>query len=223
MAPNGRTIEDASISRPLGQLMIAAKNQYNIENFVETGTNLGETAEWASDCFESVVTIEFSDNIYAKATARRGDIDNIEFVKGKSQNKLKEIVSELNTRSIFYLDAHTGGCWASEEKSDVISDTNTNPCPILDEIAAIGEADRQHFIFIDDAGAFLTPPRVDYERHNNDWASVDIGIQELVAQIEDIDEDYYITSWEESILAVPPDATEFIKNTISAIRKSGTN
>lgn len=223
MDQHSESIDDASIPRPLAQIMIAIKDQYNIGYFIETGTNLGKTAEWASENFELVKTIEFSDNIYNKATNRRGSIENIDFIKGKSQNELKNIVPELNSRSIFYLDAHTGGCWASEEETDVILDTNIDPCPIIDEITAIGSGDNNHFIFIDDAPAFLTPPKLDHERHNNDWAGIDIGIQDLIDVIEEIDPGYYVTSWEESILAVPPYATEFVKTNISQIRDGPPN
>jgi predicted O-methyltransferase YrrM len=40
------------------ELAIALKDAYNLQSFIETGTNCGATALWAAEYFPKVITIE---------------------------------------------------------------------------------------------------------------------------------------------------------------------
>jgi hypothetical protein len=131
------------------EIIIQLKEVYNIPIFVETGTYYGETAYWASKVFEKVITIEYSSKIYKTVTEKYGGIKNIEFMFGDSRSMLVDIADKLDTSAIFWLDAHwSGGATYGE----------IDQCPLIKEIEIINNTGGEHFIFIDDARGFLSPP-----------------------------------------------------------------
>jgi hypothetical protein len=97
---------------------------YQIPNFVESGTFLGDTAYWASKIFERAFTIEFSEPIYRRATEKYGYVKNISFLYGHTRERLKEVVTQLSAPAIFWLDAHWSGGQTYGESDE---------CPVLDE------------------------------------------------------------------------------------------
>ena len=134
---------------PPTEIIVQLKEYAKIANFIETGTYLGNTALWASKIFDRVVTIEYSAEMHQKATQKYGHLKNIEFLYGDSRKKLKEVVSQLTEPSIFWLDAH----WSGGETYG-----KGDECPIIDEIKIINSSPYEHFILIDDARLFLSPP-----------------------------------------------------------------
>lgn len=180
------------------RLKLELKDLDSISYFVETGTNVGQTAEWASIYFENVTTIEFEEQIYEQAIARRGDIDNIDFRCGNSKNELKSVLDRLKERAIIYLDAHR---WEKWEKSLDAADKDTTEkplCPLSDELAVICADDLNHIIFIDDSRFFTNP---EYTYFYESWPS----IQEIIHTVESADRDYYVMIYEDEIVAIPPD------------------
>ncbi|MEG4998382.1 FkbM family methyltransferase [Microcoleus sp. B4-D4] len=131
------------------EIISQLKEAYGINNFIETGTYQGHTAYWASQVFEQVFTIEYSQDLYQKVTEKYGHITNIEFLYGDSRNLIDNTVSQLESLSLFWLDAH----WSGGQTYGEIDE-----CPLLAEIAIINRSDCEHFIFIDDARLFLSPP-----------------------------------------------------------------
>jgi len=130
-------------------LVVFLKGNYNINNFVETGTYLGDTALWASENFENAFTIEKSEIMFGKATNKHKN-SKVNFIFGDTREKLQEVISKLKGGTIFWLDAHWSG-----------SDTygQNDECPIVDEIKIINShSNSDFFIMIDDARLFLTPP-----------------------------------------------------------------
>lgn len=61
---------------PPTEVITKLQEAYNISDFVETVTYYGDTAYWASQVFERVLTIEYSENIYKKVTKRYSNIEN---------------------------------------------------------------------------------------------------------------------------------------------------
>ncbi|WP_377475544.1 MAG: FkbM family methyltransferase [Microcoleus anatoxicus] len=134
---------------PPTEIIYKLKEVYGLNNFIETGTYQGYTAYWASQVFKQVFTIEYSPDIYQKVTEKYGHIKNIDFLYGDSRNLLQNTVSQLESPSLFWFDAHWSGGLTYGESDE---------CPLLAEIEIINRSDCEHFIFIDDARLFLSPP-----------------------------------------------------------------
>jgi hypothetical protein len=177
--------------------MMRVREAFSVDLFVETGTLHGGTAAWASGPFRTVVTIELGDHLYERTIDRYGDIDNIEFIHGSSQEMLPGVVEQLDGSAVYWLDAHYSGGETAGENYE---------CPLLDELSAIGDADGEQFLFIDDARDFLSPPPRPHDP--NDWPTID----EVILTIRDeLGTEYYIVVGEDVIVAVPPAAANLVK------------
>lgn len=130
-------------------LVLALAREGRIGTFVETGTFLGGTAVWASRFFERVYTIENARDLYDRAVATYGHVENVRFLFGRTVERLPEVVSELDAPAVFWLDAHWSGgeTYGAEEE-----------CPLLEEIGAVNASPHEHVILIDDARLFTSPP-----------------------------------------------------------------
>ena len=180
------------------ELMSRVGETFSVEWFVETGTFHGETTRWASETFPRVVTIELSDDLYERTAERYGSIPNIEFVHGSSESELPKVVDRLDGPTVFWLDAHYSG---GETAGD------TYECPLLEELAAVGNTNVEPFVFIDDARDFLSPPPRPHAPE--DWPTID----EVILTIrEELGADYYVVVVEDIIVVVPPSAEELVKS-----------
>lgn len=118
--------------------------------FVETGTNVGDCVSLALECgFGKVISIEKSDHYFCIAAARFAGDDRVELIHGDSASAIRRVLLQIAEPVTFWLDSHcTPGLPLSAE----------GPCPILNEIAAIGEHSiKSHTILIDDISCFSTP------------------------------------------------------------------
>ena len=88
------------------ELALFFKGKMGIQNFIETGTYLGETTEWASKHFKRVETVEAYDKIYTETSTRLAHLKNIQFHLGDSSRLLPSIIEGLRGPSLFFLDAH---------------------------------------------------------------------------------------------------------------------
>jgi FkbM family methyltransferase len=131
------------------ELVIALKEAYNLQGFIETGTNCGATALWAAQYFPKVITIEAAKEIYEAVVNNYGHLKNLDFVLGNSKEQLAAIVPTLKEPCIFWLDAHWSGGITYGESEE---------CPLLEELQIINDSEFDHFILIDDARLFLSPP-----------------------------------------------------------------
>lgn len=86
-------------------------NYYEIENFVETGTGAAEVVRDISGINDelNVHTIEIIPEIYEKNTISYSYLNNVTWHLGQSSDILPEIVSQINTPTLFWLDAHFPG------------------------------------------------------------------------------------------------------------------
>jgi hypothetical protein len=129
--------------------MLALRDAFGIERFLETGTYRGATAAWAAQHFEQVVTIEASEELYRAAVAAYGHLDNLRLVLGDTRSVLSREVEQLDGAAVVWLDSHwSGGATYGEGRE----------CPLLSEIETLRSARREHFLFIDDARLFVAPP-----------------------------------------------------------------
>ncbi len=168
-------------------LITELQKAYQIKNFVETGTYLGETTEWASKHFEKVYTFEAAESIYKTTKQRIGSITNIEFILGESNKELEKI--HISASAIFWLDAHY-----SE------GDTFNGEVPLLKEIEIINNLDIESFIFIDDARLVLAKWQ---NLHYCDLATL---INRLSVK------NRYVAVIDDVIIGVPYHAKEMVNN-----------
>lgn len=180
---------------PPTDLVLKIKDTYHILDFIETGTSHGNTAIWAADHFANVITIELSEEIHGHTALKHGDRNNIKFLWGNSHAVLKDIIPESTRPSVFWLDAHwSAGDTAGKEEE----------CPLVDEIAEINKSDHTHFIFIDDARLFESPPPLPHSIEQ--WPSID----KVIEALQSASHKYYIVVIEDVIIAVPDCARQLV-------------
>lgn len=176
---------------------------FGIQTFVETGTHLGASALWASDRFQRVVTIEASEEFYNSAKQRLETKTNISIVLGDCRACLPQIIANLSSPSLFWLDGHYSGGATFGEKDE---------CPLLGEIAVLNASMEEHFILIDDARLFLAPPPLPHAPEQ--WPTIDVVCQKL----QEGPKPRYVVVYEDVIYAVPLHA----KNELLKIVQSKT-
>lgn len=150
------------------RLTLWLRDLANLKVFVETGTNLGNTAKWASSNFYEVKTIEGDQELWQAARERFPEAENIEWLLGDSRERLGEVVSKLNSPTIFWLDAH----WCGKGTFD-----KENECPLMEELTVINQMTLEHVILIDDARLFLAPPPLPHSAAR--WPDLTAVVREL--------------------------------------------
>lgn len=177
------------------EMVLQLKDRYHIRNFVETGTYQGWTAHWASQHFERVITIELAKPLYDYAKSTYRDVTNIEFLYGDTRDQLRAIVPTLDSPSLFWLDAHwSGGVTYGE----------TDECPLADELEIINRSPFDHFILIDDARLFLSPPP--HPHRVEQW----IDISTLITLVNASIHEKYTVINEDVVVIVPKSAKPII-------------
>ena len=123
--------------------------------FVETGTEYGDTARWASTVFPQVITIEASPQHFEAAGPILDPLTNVIRVLGESHAMLRDVDGWVPRGEpiIYYLDAH----WSTGPVDDDYYG-RSQPCPLLREIAAVkNRSSGPNYIFIDDVRMFSYP------------------------------------------------------------------
>ncbi len=127
-----------------------------INNFVETGTYLGEMIDEVKNKFNKIYSIEINKKLYLRAKKRFKKYKHIQITAGDSSKKLPRIVKNLKGTSIFWLDAHYSGGITS------MGETKT---PIEKELKIIlNKWIKGSVILIDDARLFVgkkSYPKID--------------------------------------------------------------
>jgi hypothetical protein len=161
---------------------------FQVKNFVKTGTYYGHTSIWASKNFQNVFTIEFSQAMYQQVIDKLNKISNLHCFLGDSRTELQKIIQTLQGSSIFWLDAH----WSGGNTYG-----NNDECPLLTEIKIINNSPHEHFIFIDDARYFTSPPQPPHQIEQ--WPD----ITKVIHQLQSGNGEKYIVIIEDVIIAVP--------------------
>lgn len=154
------------ISNAVTTLNVFSKYTYN-KIFVETGCFEGDGIALALKAgYEIIYSIELSDILYEGCRERFRDNFNVHIIKGDSAIVLRDILSNIDFPSTFWLDGHFSGCCNNAK-----GETNT---PLLKELEAIGNHHiKNHTILIDDAR--------DLEGWYMDFIGIDIVLQKLHA------------------------------------------
>lgn len=131
------------------------KDEYNY--FVETGTYMGETILRFMDDFEKLYTIELSNHFYEDFNKKNYNRDKLKSILGDSSEKIKEVIDELNGKTIFFLDGHYSSCGTAQGVKDV---------PLCEELKSIyNYFNYESIIIIDDLRLFGT-------KMNEDWSEI---------------------------------------------------
>lgn len=186
---------------PLNNLVQTLSSSFGINNFIETGTYMGDASLWASDIFDTVTTIECSKEYYDIATNNLKNISNINLINGNSADELKIIAPKLKSPALLWLDAHAGGGYFGDEDC----------CPLLDELKALSSSPSSHYIFIDDARAFMAPPPPPFSP--DAWPSIDAVIMEIQSN-----NDYLVIIINDVIMAVPRHARNILIDYCNKVR-----
>lgn len=138
------------------ELVSSLKLALDMRTFVETGTFQGATIERFLAEFDSIISVEMSEELWKRAAERFKDRSHVQTLLGDSPSVLQELAPSLHEKGVLYwLDAH----WCEAENTAGA----TSQCPLLEEIAAIAKLNSQSAILIDDARLFLAPPLAPHE------------------------------------------------------------
>jgi hypothetical protein len=164
------------------ELVLAIRNRFQITDFIETGTYMGDTSKWAAKYFDRVITFEASSEVYSELQQNKLPA-NCEAIFGDSS---KLIQNYINGDSIYYLDAH-------------YSSGNTfNSYPLLNEIKEINAKGFNDFIIIDDARFVLS-------KWNNERYCT---LTELLCELSK--KDRYSIVFDDMIISVPSFSKDLI-------------
>jgi hypothetical protein len=177
---------------PPTELVAFLQRTFDITCFFETGTLLGETTAWAAERFPRVITVESAPEYFEVAKARFMGDDRIRTLLGDSRELITQCVAAGLPTTLFWLDAHWSG--------DVTAGEN-DECPLLDEIAAIAHKLDRHFVLIDDARLFLSPPPPPHKADH--WPSLCQTVDALRAHHRP-----HIVVHEDVLVAVPAQARD---------------
>ncbi|WP_292757810.1 hypothetical protein [Methylophaga sp. UBA2689] len=136
------------------------KENLGLNCLVEGGTYRGVTAKRMSFIFESIYTIEKSEEMFRIAENNLSEISNVIMLKGDTRQYLSKLLTE-NDNILFWLDAHWSG-GKTYGKGD--------ECPLIEELNIIFSYKKNYIIMIDDARLFLSPPPLPHEIRN--WPSL---------------------------------------------------
>jgi hypothetical protein len=166
---------------------------------VETGTGLGYSTCIVQSSFEKVYTIELDEALWQNARDAFSGHPNVTCIQGESSERLAQILPDINTPAIFFLDAHwsgdervdwTASSWqgygrptthrrgslgdqASELATQMPSSREQNP--LLEEIDRILRFPLACAIYIDDLDKFESDGKgkVDKGFKGEDWSHLD--------------------------------------------------
>jgi len=178
------------------EFIFAIKKKFGLDTFVECGTLHGATADWAAKHFKRVVTVEFSKKLFEQ-NRNVAHPKNIEFCFGDSRQELPRLVPVLEEPGVIWLDSHWSG-------SDTYGETDE--CPLLEEIAVINSSAITHFVLIDDARLFLSPPPKPHRA--SQWPSID----QVIEALKGGKHQYSIFVFQDIIAAVPNAAKTFVSS-----------
>ncbi len=130
------------------QIILDYANQYHTKTFIETGTYEGRTLNALKYHFEQLYSIELSEQLFARARKKFKRYSHMTLLQGDSSRVLAELLPQINTPCLFWLDAHYS--YGNTAKGDVSS-------PVLAELTHIfNHPIQNHVILIDDARDFGT-------------------------------------------------------------------
>ena len=127
--------------------------KYSINQFVETGTFLGDTIEYFKNSFTKLISIELAADLAERARKRFEKDEQVTILSGDSGKILKEMVKSFSEPILFWLDGHYSSEFFLGEEYIKTARIDIDT-PIKEELLAILASEFDHFILIDDARLF---------------------------------------------------------------------
>ncbi|MCX6917128.1 MAG: hypothetical protein NT167_29500 [Verrucomicrobia bacterium] len=124
-----RVIIDPNLTLAIKKL----QTDYQLLNFVETGTYDGETSLAMSLLFDRVFTCDVKD---WKRRLEFYYARNLVYETKSSPDFLRAHLPEIRKQSLFYLDAHWGAYWPLPEELDIVFGQCQNPVILIDDFDA---------------------------------------------------------------------------------------
>lgn len=120
--------------------------RFHIQTLIETGTYLGQTVDDLKNTFDKIYSIELDKTLYKNARKIFFKDKGVKIIQGDSAIILPDLIKEVKTPTLFWLDAHYSGG---------ITAKGTEETPILNELRSISKSKiKNHVILIDDARNF---------------------------------------------------------------------
>jgi len=137
---------------------------FGLKTFIETGTFMGGSLYALKRRFNDLYSIELSPELAAQAIKRFRKAPHIHILQGDSAAVLPQLLSEISTPCLFWLDGHFSGGITARADMDT---------PIVKELLTVfGHPCKTHVILIDDARLF---------DGTHDYPTID-GLRDLVAK-----------------------------------------
>jgi hypothetical protein len=187
-------------SQPLAGLVQFMQARFSIRTFIETGTYMGDATGFAARIFPEVISIEVDPNFH-RIAAERLSGTHARLIQGDSRIRLPKVVKKLAAPALFWLDGHAGAGFFGPH----------DDCPLLDELAAIAESPLEHFIFIDDARAFLAPPPPPFDADK--WPDLGEVVTTMRRRLP-----YYCVEIIDVLICVPPAAKDCLRAFCNQVR-----
>lgn len=173
-----------SIAKPLARLL---QREANLQRAVETGTYHGAGARRLAAIFPSVVTIELSPELHAAARERLQDLPHVRAIHGHSVDWLGALADPA-VPTLWFLDGHwSGGSTAGQQ----------DECPVLAEIALLGQGHPDDVIVVDDARLFVEAPPPPHDPAQ--WPSLD----EVTDSLRAAKPSHHVALLDDQLVAVP--------------------
>lgn len=119
---------------------------FGATTFIETGTYFGDMDYAVKDMFQSIVSIELSEDLWRRAVNRFRAYPHIQMLQGDSGQVLPQVLSRISSNCLFWLDGHYSGGITAKGNFDT---------PIAKELKTIFDHKvKDHVILIDDARDF---------------------------------------------------------------------
>jgi hypothetical protein len=116
--------------------------------FFETGTAFGDSAAWASERFDQVITVEAAVAMFVISKRKLAAYPKVTGLLGDSRQHIRNLLPSLPP-TLFWLDAHYSGTDTHGERDQ---------CPLLGEIEAIAATLDRNAVMIDDMRMIAAPP-----------------------------------------------------------------
>ena len=121
--------------------------KFSLQNFIETGTYMGEMIDGVPNNFSKIISIEFDPALADRAKNKFSSYGHVTILQGDSGQVLPSVISNMTGTCLFWLDAHYSGGVTSQ------GDLET---PIAKELKVLLDHPcSEHVIFIDDAHEFM--------------------------------------------------------------------
>lgn len=164
------------------QVISNYQQKFNYQVLIETGTYLGDMVHAQKKNFKELYSIELSNTLYNKAKKRFYNNKHITLLQGDSGELLSELLSKIKEPTIFWLDGHYS--------KDITAKAALNT-PIISELKAVFNNNKNHVILIDDARCF---------NGTDDYPT----IQELEQLIQTISNSTYTITIQDDIIHILP-------------------